>query len=58
MQAHSPVREAELGGWRYLDYYGMSEGASSYDGTHYSLQVRYASPLPPLVLLARAKLVG
>ncbi|BGP41395.1 hypothetical protein JCM10449v2_005373 [Rhodotorula kratochvilovae] len=39
MRAHSPVREAELGGWRYIDYYAMSAGAKSYDGTHYSMQV-------------------
>ncbi|GAA5907888.1 hypothetical protein JCM8208_001977 [Rhodotorula glutinis] len=39
MRAHSPVAEAALGGWRYLDFYGMSEGARSFDGVHYSLQV-------------------
>ncbi|GAA5941972.1 hypothetical protein JCM3775_004303 [Rhodotorula graminis] len=39
MRAHSPVAEAALGGWRYLDFYGMSEGALSYDSMHYSLQV-------------------
>lgn len=40
MRAHSPVAEAALGGWRYLDFYSMSEGARSFDGVHYSLQVR------------------
>ncbi|GAA6057221.1 hypothetical protein JCM3770_003268 [Rhodotorula araucariae] len=40
MRAHSPTSEAELGGWRYIDYYAMSEGAVSYDGTHYSMQGR------------------
>ncbi|GAA5999599.1 uncharacterized protein JCM10292_004261 [Rhodotorula paludigena] len=37
--AHSPVGEPSLGGYRYVDMYGMSEGAQSYDGMHYSLQV-------------------
>lgn len=32
--------EAYEGAWRQLEWYNVTDGAVSYDGTHYSYQVR------------------
>lgn len=39
LDERSKEKDAAKGGVRYIDYFPMSDGASSYDGMHHSYQV-------------------
>ncbi|GAA6015776.1 hypothetical protein JCM10207_008791 [Rhodosporidiobolus poonsookiae] len=39
LESRSKEKELARGGARYIDYYAMSDGATSFDGVHYSYQI-------------------